>query len=1436
MPILTTDRGLAAITDADAGGFLVDLTNFAVTEAQGVDLAVTDSKVVGEVVYENRIQSIEVVSSSTVKLTLYIPPQLPKEGRWNLTELGLYLRSGEMFAHGTFKTPREKTTEYGLKIIVYVTANRLGNVINITVGTNASLASAANVRSLVDPRVSDVNAIVVQDGLDTNENVFAPTSGTLAVKYGAGGLNWAFMGHDLTYRGNPRHVIDKSTFVMNASKEGGFWLDHNEVVIIQIVAGPGAGESRRVKYDRDHITFNVLEEAFSDLSDDSLLHVWRSTRHQLPYRSPDIDSNYVLGVGKNTWTKKESTNADSATDLVPHRVSLVGDGAKTSFALVGVPKTSLFDKNQYLVFVNGELVSIESFNVSVESGLTLLNMDPPANGVPIEVVYYTTEKSAGSALTFSMTDDFANGGTFAFNLPMIPKSVEYIMVFVDHKLIPASEYIFAGTAVTFINTAPTGNVRILCCGNFDELGANSTMQRVDGRIQIDANSNVVPIDLPVAVVDKRNTLVFINHQLESPDNYDVQINKLVFNVKYPAGATITAVVYEAKVEPVFVTDVEGENTGPVWVDPAGAFVPTNRIEAKRVSYIGDGHAASFRMMSRADKAIVFLDGLFQSPTTMDIDSENGIITLPDVLAPGKEIDIISFESFPDEIGREVKCWRQNFTTVAGQRAYTIDAPPAGLEPQVTIISIGGVYAHASKYAQTATSITFDADVPAGMYVELWHFATIESFGFSSAVSFGSFGLDSAQIEYIHSYYDAVPITDKGNVQNTLLFGSTVQQLERDYTVDNSTAYKFLIPDVKTAHSVRATSIVFYSGKSKTRLVTRDELNKRYMTREEILRLAFGGTYTPDPGGGGDGGGNGGEGSGAKAMFLSSTSQIFAIGSDGSVTPSTITFTANPQNVTGKVVFSVLFGTAKINSGGSVATLTNADMQSDSVTIRARITDSFDNVSYFDDITVVKLSDGSDAVTAILTNESHTVGADVSGVVSSYEGASTAMEIYRGTSKETDKWTFTRSNGAGVESTIQGNVVQITKLTTLSAYIDITASREGGFASIVKRFSISMSKTGTNGTNGAAALMAMLDNESYTLAAASDGTVSDFSGSKTTIKIFSGQTDDTGNWTITKSDSAGVTSTLNGATVTVSGFAKANDTGWVTITAKRTGYPTLTKQFTLSKAKGTTGSGSGATGPRGSTTVYVPNQTTWSDSVANAATAYGGGPMLNDLVVEYSSASGYSQSRMWDGSKWALVTQVLDGGLLVRGSVGADSLAANSIRANSAVIQDGALGTLKLAGNSVTQAQATTMGPTTQLEVSSVEPSAMAVLSMVVTVTGTQPILVWSSWANPGVHLGTASDYDQYYYGQYWKLNTQFAECQAFFRLQGGPGTFTAGLISTSLTNGATTSASLQAVFQNVPAGTYVLSLMMMRPANLPNFSFSNYAVRSASLAFLETKR
>lgn len=120
--------------------------------------------------------------------------------------------------------------------------------------------------------------------------------------------------------------------------------------------------------------------------------------------------------------------------------------------------------------------------------------------------------------------------------------------------------------------------------------------------------------------------------------------------------------------------------------------------------------------------------------------------------------------------------------------------------------------------------------------------------------------------------------------------------------------------------------------------------------------------------------------------------------------------------------------------------------------------------------------------------------------------------------------------------------------------------------------------GDPGANGADAVVAVLSNDSHVFPADSAGNVSTFANGVTTMSIFLGATDNSSAWTVTASPSSGVTGSLSGKTYTVSTFTA--DSGHVDLTASRSGYASITRRFSLSKAKqGATGS-TGAQGTPG----------------------------------------------------------------------------------------------------------------------------------------------------------------------------------------------------------------------------------------------------------------
>ena len=227
---------------------------------------------------------------------------------------------------------------------------------------------------------------------------------------------------------------------------------------------------------------------------------------------------------------------------------------------------------------------------------------------------------------------------------------------------------------------------------------------------------------------------------------------------------------------------------------------------------------------------------------------------------------------------------------------------------------------------------------------------------------------------------------------------------------------------------------------------------------------------------------------------------------------------------------------------------------------------------------------------------------------------------------------------------------------------------------------------SNGTNGTNAVFATLDKDSWVFPADVGGIVSSYSGGNATIKLMQGATDETSLWTLTSANSTGVTAAAVsvGGLVTVTGFNSANDTGTVTITATRSGYPTLSRVFNLSKAKA---GAAGSTGARGSMMFYVSQSAgAWTDALADSTSNVNGGKSLNDVVTQYKTASSWAETRFWNGTAWVVITATIDGNLLVSGSVGAAKISVtnlSSIKADLGTITAGSIHGAYIHGGSFT---------------------------------------------------------------------------------------------------------------------------------------------------------
>lgn len=224
---------------------------------------------------------------------------------------------------------------------------------------------------------------------------------------------------------------------------------------------------------------------------------------------------------------------------------------------------------------------------------------------------------------------------------------------------------------------------------------------------------------------------------------------------------------------------------------------------------------------------------------------------------------------------------------------------------------------------------------------------------------------------------------------------------------------------------------------------------------------------------------GADGSSAKLLSVTPSRQIINYSGGGSLTPAiqTIDFTTTKQNTTATVSWTLkdtlgntltpatyLFATTG-NTNSMTADQFNAAIAVNSargVVVTATLTDG---ITLSDSVTIVKVIDGVDGVSAIvanLSNDNVTVPANNDGSSPILSSAITTVSIYEGSTDVSSSWTASATPSVGVTGTLSGKTYTVTGFTSDTGYVDITVSRTG-YASQTVRFTLSKAKAGSDGT-------------------------------------------------------------------------------------------------------------------------------------------------------------------------------------------------------------------------------------------------------------------------------------------------------------------------------------------------------------------------------------
>lgn len=223
-----------------------------------------------------------------------------------------------------------------------------------------------------------------------------------------------------------------------------------------------------------------------------------------------------------------------------------------------------------------------------------------------------------------------------------------------------------------------------------------------------------------------------------------------------------------------------------------------------------------------------------------------------------------------------------------------------------------------------------------------------------------------------------------------------------------------------------------------------------------------------------------KGADAVTAALTASSYVVKVNQDGTLTPSSIAFTAIGQNQTGSATFTVTSGTATLTGSGDTRTMAASSLATETATVQITwngITDS---------ITVVKVREGTNAISIVVSNEAHVLPAETGGNVTSYTGSGTTVQVYEGSTALTASASLTTAafrlgtvtqspastitvgatSYAGTTATIAQHSAMAAGTDTVTLTIPVTVYRSDGTSVVInKNQTVSKAKQGAVGNTG-----------------------------------------------------------------------------------------------------------------------------------------------------------------------------------------------------------------------------------------------------------------------------------------------------------------------------------------------------------------------------------
>jgi len=542
-----TDLGLKAALNASASGILIDVESYKIGDSD-LNSSDADLDIHGNILIQGTIGYVEVISNNVVRFTFRINPSAIGAGLI-CKEIGVFLPNNIMFGRCVFDTPLQliQGETHELSVLLSTTKCDVG-VINVAFGSYSSIPSTPSEVTLGPPDSSDFNVVSV---LSLIENADGTTSAGVALKFGAGSLQWAFSGYDRIFSGLPNSGASNSEFTATGLL-GSVSFQSGEVVLVYVVSGPARGQTRKFYFNSATQTFKLKSDtAFLNFDTTCTVVVWRKLSgsggsvNTYPPQMTNIPNDWVLTRGVANlpvWAPPKNTGSNLNTlYIAPGRMRVAslndtGNGTQSRYSLGNIIVKNV---NYCSPALGGITQHKTAFDIS--SAELEFSENIPEN-TPIDFRLITKEPGTGTYVDIVTNTFTGDGSTQSFSLSQPIESSQYVWAYIEGIRQSTTTYNYDPNSQSIVFVSPIPDGLELECSLFVMKQEEGYSTEVVSTTTVTVGDTLF-IELPVSPQTKNHTFVSVSGTHIHRKLYSLVDNMIVLSSAAPGNLQIEVTIF-----------------------------------------------------------------------------------------------------------------------------------------------------------------------------------------------------------------------------------------------------------------------------------------------------------------------------------------------------------------------------------------------------------------------------------------------------------------------------------------------------------------------------------------------------------------------------------------------------------------------------------------------------------------------------------------------------------------------------------------------------------------------------------------------------------------------------------------------------------------------------------------------------------------------------